>query len=193
MCLFSSGFFDDVQKCNNISDTKRLKIMKSLVGEAMSEWEFPQLPAHLSEYRRDTLLIQPEDVVEKSHMSGSMFNLYLHQNYVDFFFDIDDVVRASDYLSTADVLCGNWSTRFVMEKYSASVATRGVIHSNTSRGFAHQQGGMGFRPLHKPQWFFINKKYLVHSHPSGKKKVSFYVSGKLPCCKISLLKLLFTT
>uniref|UniRef100_A0A8C3PTD4 Cell cycle checkpoint protein RAD17 n=1 Tax=Calidris pygmaea TaxID=425635 RepID=A0A8C3PTD4_9CHAR len=78
--------------------------------EPVSESEIPQLPAHLSEYRRDTLLIQPE-------------------------------------------------TRPVMEKYSASVATRGVIHSNTSRAFAHHQGGMGFRPLHKPQWFFINKKY----------------------------------
>ncbi|XP_061874950.1 cell cycle checkpoint protein RAD17 isoform X2 [Colius striatus] len=78
--------------------------------EPVSESEFPHLPAHLSEYRRDTLLIQPE-------------------------------------------------TRLVMEKYSASVATRGVIHSNTSRAFAHHQGGMGFRPLHKPQWFFINKKY----------------------------------
>ncbi|XP_063035956.1 cell cycle checkpoint protein RAD17 [Melospiza melodia melodia] len=127
--------------------------------EAASEAECPQLPAHLSGQRRDTLLIQPEEIVEKSHMSGSMFNLYLHQNYVDFFSDIDDVVRASDYLSTADVLCSNWSARLVMESYSASVATRGVIHSNTSRAFAHQQGGMGFRPLHKPQWFLINKKY----------------------------------
>ncbi|XP_010576382.1 cell cycle checkpoint protein RAD17 isoform X3 [Haliaeetus albicilla] len=127
--------------------------------EPVSESEFPQLPAHLSEHHRDTLLIQPEDVVEKSHMSGSMFNLYLHQNYVDFFSGIDEVVRASEYFSTADVLCSNWSSRLVMEEYSASVATRGVIHSNTSRAFAHHQGGMGFRPLHKPQWFFINKKY----------------------------------
>ncbi|XP_074934314.1 cell cycle checkpoint protein RAD17 isoform X1 [Phalacrocorax aristotelis] len=127
--------------------------------EPVSEPEFPQLPTHLSEYRRDTLLIQPEDIVEKSHMSGSMFNLYLHQNYVDFFSDIDDIVRASEYLSTADVLCSNWSTQHVMEQYSVSVATRGLIHSNMSRAFAHHQGGMGFRPLHKPQWFFINKKY----------------------------------
>ncbi|NXS31783.1 RAD17 protein, partial [Pomatostomus ruficeps] len=125
--------------------------------EAVSE--SPALPAHLSEHRRDTLLIQPEEIVEKSHMSGSTFNLYLHQNYVDFFFDIDDVVRASEYLSAADVLCGDWSTRPVMENYSASVATRGVIHANSSRAIAHQQEGMGFRPLHKPQWFLINKKY----------------------------------
>ncbi|NXE44725.1 RAD17 protein, partial [Casuarius casuarius] len=127
--------------------------------EPLSESEFPQLPSHLSEYHRDTLLIQPEEIVEKSHMSGSMFNLYLHQNYVEFFANIDDVVRASEYLSTADVLCSNWNSRLVMEKYSASVATRGVIHSNTTRAFAQCQGGMGFRPLHKPQWFFINKKY----------------------------------
>ncbi|XP_040397826.1 cell cycle checkpoint protein RAD17 isoform X2 [Cygnus olor] len=78
--------------------------------EPLSESEVLQLPSHLSEYRRDTLLIQPE-------------------------------------------------SRLVMEEYSASVATRGVIHSNTSRAFAHCQGGMGFRPLHKPQWFFINNKY----------------------------------
>ncbi|XP_025939579.1 cell cycle checkpoint protein RAD17 isoform X3 [Apteryx rowi] len=131
----------------------------SVKGEPLSESEFPQLPSHLSEYHRDTLLIQPEEIVEKSHMSGSMFNLYLHQNYVEFFANIDDVVRASEYLSTADVLCSNWNSRPVMEKYSASVATRGVIHSNTTRAFAQCQGGMGFRPLHKPQWFFINKKY----------------------------------
>ncbi|XP_068781677.1 cell cycle checkpoint protein RAD17-like [Struthio camelus] len=127
--------------------------------EPLSESEFPQLPSHLSEYQRDTLLIQPEEIVEKSHMSGNMFNLYLHQNYVEFFANIDDVVRASEYLSTADVLCSNWNSRSVMEKYSASVATRGVIHSNTTRAFAQCQGGMGFRPLHKPQWFLISKKY----------------------------------
>ncbi|NXX73840.1 RAD17 protein, partial [Urocolius indicus] len=153
--------------------------------EPASESEFSQLPAHLSEYCRDTLLIQPEDIVEKSHMSGSMFNLYLHQNYVDFFLDIDDVVRASEYLSTADVLCSNWSTRLVMEKYSASVATRGVIHSNTSRAFAHHQGGMGFRPLHKPQWFFINKKYQENCLAAK----SLFSSFCLPpeCLQIELL------
>lgn len=59
MCL-SSGFFDYVQKCNNISDVRRLNIVKSFVGEPVSESEFPQLPAHLSEHHRDTLLIQPE-------------------------------------------------------------------------------------------------------------------------------------
>uniref|UniRef100_A0A5F9CQG9 Cell cycle checkpoint protein RAD17 n=1 Tax=Oryctolagus cuniculus TaxID=9986 RepID=A0A5F9CQG9_RABIT len=51
-------------------------------------------------------------------------------------------------------------TRSLLREYSTSIATRGVIHSNRARGFAHCQGGASsFRPLHKPQWFLINKKY----------------------------------
>uniref|UniRef100_A0A5F9CV62 Cell cycle checkpoint protein RAD17 n=1 Tax=Oryctolagus cuniculus TaxID=9986 RepID=A0A5F9CV62_RABIT len=52
------------------------------------------------------------------------------------------------------------TTRSLLREYSTSIATRGVIHSNRARGFAHCQGGASsFRPLHKPQWFLINKKY----------------------------------
>ncbi|XP_075397248.1 cell cycle checkpoint protein RAD17 [Tenrec ecaudatus] len=126
----------------------------------LTEVDSPRLPSHLSEYDRDTLVIQPEEVVEMSHMPEEFFNLYLHQNYVDFFVEIDDLMRASDFLSVADVLSGNWNTRSLLREYSTSVATRGVMHSNRARGFAHcQAGGSSFRPLHKPQWFLINKKY----------------------------------
>ncbi|XP_053156649.1 LOW QUALITY PROTEIN: cell cycle checkpoint protein RAD17 [Hemicordylus capensis] len=127
--------------------------------EPATELDFPRLPVHLSEYERDPLLVQPEDVIEKSHMLGDLFNLYLHQNYVDFFSDIDDLVRASEYLSAADFLCSNWDARPILREYSASVATRGMMHSNRARTSAQNKGGMGFRPLHKPQWFLINKKY----------------------------------
>ncbi|XP_014707416.2 cell cycle checkpoint protein RAD17 isoform X1 [Equus asinus] len=120
----------------------------------------PRLPRHLSEHERDALLVQPEEVVEMSHMPGELFNLYLHQNYVDFFVEMDDLVRASEFLSFADTLSGNWNTRSLLREYSTSIATRGVMHSNRARGFAHCQGGAStFRPLHKPQWFLINKKY----------------------------------
>uniref|UniRef100_A0A669QLQ0 Cell cycle checkpoint protein RAD17 n=1 Tax=Phasianus colchicus TaxID=9054 RepID=A0A669QLQ0_PHACC len=153
--------------------------------EPLSESEFPQLPSHLLEHRRDMLLIHPEDIVEKSHMSGTVFNLYLHQNYVEFFTDIDDVVRASEYLSTADVLCANWNSRLVMEEYSTSVSTRGVIHSNTSRAFAHCQGGMGFRPLHKPQWFFISSKYQENCAAAKSLFSSFCLSPE--CLQTELL------
>lgn len=47
-------------------------------------------------------------VVEHSHMSGEVFNLYLHQNYLDFFSEVDDVAQASTYLSDADLLTASW-------------------------------------------------------------------------------------
>ncbi|XP_003460998.2 cell cycle checkpoint protein RAD17 isoform X1 [Cavia porcellus] len=126
----------------------------------LTELDSPRLPSHLSEYERDTLLIQPEEVVEMSHIPGELFNLYLHQNYIDFFMEVDDLVRASEFLSFADILNGDWNTRSSLRDYGTSVATRGVIHSNRARGFAHcQAGGSSFRPLHKPQWFLIHKKY----------------------------------
>lgn len=46
-----------------------------------------------------------------SHMPGELFNLYLHQNYVDFFTEVDDLVRASEFLSFADTLSGDWNVR----------------------------------------------------------------------------------
>ncbi|XP_040834993.1 cell cycle checkpoint protein RAD17 [Ochotona curzoniae] len=120
----------------------------------------PRLPSHLSEHERDPLLVCPEEVVEMSHMPGELFNLYLHQNYVDFFLEVEDLERGSELLSFADMLAGDWNTRSLLHEYSTSVATRGVMHSNKARGFAHcQGGGSSFRPLHKPQWLLINKKY----------------------------------
>lgn len=126
----------------------------------LTESDSPRLPPHLLEHDRDTLLVQPEEIVEMSHMPGDFFNLYLHQNYIDFFTEVDDLVRASEFLSFADILGGNWNARSLLRDYSTSVATRGVMHANKSRGFAHCQGGASsFRPLHKPQWFLIHKKY----------------------------------
>uniref|UniRef100_A0A2K5IXR7 Cell cycle checkpoint protein RAD17 n=1 Tax=Colobus angolensis palliatus TaxID=336983 RepID=A0A2K5IXR7_COLAP len=78
---------------------------------SLTELDSPRLPSHLSEYERDTLLVEPEEIVEMSHMPGDLFNLYLHQNYIDFFMDIDDIVRASEFLSFADILSGDWNYR----------------------------------------------------------------------------------
>ncbi len=33
-----------------------------------------------------------KEVLERTHLSSELFNLYLHQNYLEFFGDIDDVV-----------------------------------------------------------------------------------------------------
>ncbi|CAN9512681.1 unnamed protein product [Ophioblennius macclurei] len=111
------------------------------------------LPSHLSCHHREALLEDPESVVERSHMSGEFFNLYLHQNYLDFFSQLEDVDRASEYLSDADMLMADWKSRNMMEGYSSSVATRGLLHSNS------HQVMVGFRPLHKPSWLIVSKKH----------------------------------
>ncbi|CAK6978301.1 cell cycle checkpoint protein RAD17 [Scomber scombrus] len=113
----------------------------------------PGLPTHLVQHHREALLVHPELVVERSHMSGETFNLYLHQNYLDFFSEVEDVDRASEYLSDADLLTADWMSRSTMGDYGSSVGTRGLLHSNS------QQVAVGFRPLHKPNWLLVNKKY----------------------------------
>ncbi|XP_060764020.1 cell cycle checkpoint protein RAD17 [Neoarius graeffei] len=127
--------------------------------ESYEDGDVPKLPAHLSEHQRDKLLVDPELVIERSHMSGEFFNLYLHQNYVDLFSDVEDVARASEYLSDADFLTAEWTSRSTMLEYGSSVATRGLIHSNTARAQAAHQSSVGFKPLHKPHWLHINKTY----------------------------------
>ncbi|XP_070689825.1 cell cycle checkpoint protein RAD17 [Pempheris klunzingeri] len=113
----------------------------------------PGLPPQLSHHHREALQVDPELVVERSHMSGEFFNLYLHQNYLDFFSEMEDVDRASEYLSVADLLTADWTSRSIMGEYGSSVATRGLLHSNS------QHISVGFRPLHKPNWLLVNKRH----------------------------------
>uniref|UniRef100_A0A6Q2ZA59 AAA+ ATPase domain-containing protein n=1 Tax=Esox lucius TaxID=8010 RepID=A0A6Q2ZA59_ESOLU len=130
-------------------------------------FQHPSLPAHLSEHNRDRLLVDPEAVVERSHMSGEFFSLYLQQNYLDFFSDVEDVARAAEYLSDADFLTADWNYRSTMGEYGSSVATRGLLHSNCG----HVAGG--FRPLHKPSWLLVNKKYRENSLAAQSLFISF--------------------
>ena len=49
-----------------------------------------------------------QDVVERSHLSSDMFTAYLHQNYLHFYEEMEDVVRASEYVSDSDMLTLQW-------------------------------------------------------------------------------------
>ncbi|XP_078317725.1 cell cycle checkpoint protein RAD17-like [Crassostrea virginica] len=123
----------------------------------------PKLPPHLGEHERDPLSLNPEEVIEKCNLSGDYFSAYLHQNYLEFFSEISDVVRASEYLSDSDFMTFEWSTRSVLAEYAASIATRGLLHSNSSRS-KHTTGGsgLGWKPLHKPQWYSVCKTERQH-------------------------------
>lgn len=40
--------------------------------------------------------------MERTHLTSDMFNLYLHQNYLEFFSDMDDLVGANLYSHIQD-------------------------------------------------------------------------------------------
>ncbi|KAG8516779.1 Cell cycle checkpoint protein RAD17, partial [Galemys pyrenaicus] len=69
---------------------------------SLTELDAFRLPFHLSESER--ILVQPAQVVETSHIAGELFNLYLHQNNIDFFMETDDLRRASEFLSFVDTV-----------------------------------------------------------------------------------------
>lgn len=47
--------------------------------------------------------------MERTHLTSDMFNLYLHQNYLEFFSDMDDLVGANLYSRIQDT-CFSLST-----------------------------------------------------------------------------------
>ncbi|XP_061182185.1 cell cycle checkpoint protein RAD17-like [Saccostrea echinata] len=134
------------------------KILYCKRDDPLNYPDLPKLPPHLAEHERDPLALVPEDIIEKCNLSGDYFSAYLHQNYLEFFSEITDVVRASEYLSDSDFLTFEWSTRSVLQEYAASIATRGLLHSNSSRSkYSTGGSGLGWKPLHKPQWYSISK------------------------------------
>ncbi|CAG2257811.1 HRAD17 [Mytilus edulis] len=88
------------------------KILYCKRDDPSNHSDLPRLPSHLSEHERDPLIINPEDVVEKSHLSGEYFTAYLHQNYLEFYTNIDDLVRSTEYLSDADYLTIDWAVSY---------------------------------------------------------------------------------
>ncbi|XP_072244679.1 cell cycle checkpoint protein RAD17 [Leuresthes tenuis] len=139
-------------------------------ADAIEGASAPGLPCHLLHHYREALLINPELVVERSHMLGGIFNLYLHQNYLDFFSEMEDVERASEYLSDADLLTSDWTSFSIMSDYGSSVATRGLLHSNS------HQVSVGFRPLHKPSWLLVSKKHRDNCLAAQSLFMSFWLT-----------------
>ncbi|KAK3091878.1 hypothetical protein FSP39_023378 [Pinctada imbricata] len=135
------------------------KILYCKRDDPSNHTDLPKLPSHLQDHERDPLLINPEDVIEKCNISGEYFVAYLHQNYLDFYSTIEDIVRASQYISDSDFLSRDWNSRSRLQQVGASVSTRGLIHSNSARArFTSSGTGLGWKPLHKPQWYTLCKQ-----------------------------------
>jgi cell cycle checkpoint protein len=134
-------------------------------GEGAPRGSAVALPPHLRHHQRPRLLVDPEWVVEHSHLSPEMFVLYLHQNYLHMHSDIDNIVRGSEYLSGSDVTSTFWtdsqSARASLLAASCSLACRGLLHASEYTAAEGGGGGGGnkWRPLHKPQWISVNRTY----------------------------------
>ena len=111
------------------------------------------LPDHMSDLRRRLLLVDPEDIADRVHLTGEQFVAFLHQNFVDFHANIDDVVSTASCLSDAETLTTNWTTRLLLQSYAVSVATRGCLFS-----MPNGPTTVGWKPVHKPQMADISRK-----------------------------------
>ena len=120
------------------------------------------LPRHLQSHQRQHLTSIPEKIYEATHISADMFNLYLHQNYIEFFTSIESLSLACENFSDADLMIGNWSNRDTMNDYSASTVTRGLMFSLGSEENKNASKSRGWKPLVKPVWYETRKNMTDH-------------------------------
>lgn len=129
------------------------------------------LPEHMSEMRRRLLLVDPEDVVDKVRLTSEQIVAFLHQNFVDFHTDINDVVSTALYLSDCETLTSNWATKLLLQSYSVSVATRGCLFNMPNGPTA-----VGWKPLHKPQMTDIGRKINQQTASTQDLFASYYLA-----------------
>ncbi|XP_046853566.1 cell cycle checkpoint protein RAD17-like isoform X2 [Xenia sp. Carnegie-2017] len=114
------------------------------------------LPGHLKNHERLPLIENPENIFDKCHMSEENLNLYLHQNFLDFFEDIDYVSKVSENFSDADHITAEWMHRSTLCSYTSTVGIRGMMFYNCHQ--AMKKSKNVWRPLHKPEWWHVFKQ-----------------------------------
>ncbi|XP_067951319.1 cell cycle checkpoint protein RAD17-like [Watersipora subatra] len=114
------------------------------------------LPAHLRHHVRNDMAFNPEQVFEQAQVSADYYTLCLHQNYPQFLSNLENVVRAANYLTLSDCLSQKFSAKEVAGSapVSVSIAARGLMHANTTLPTQKH----GWLPLHKPSWFATSKQ-----------------------------------
>ena len=93
----------------------------------------------------------PEEVVSSLHMEAETFNLFVHQNYLNFFQDPQEVALSASYASDADLLGAQFQDNERMQEFSTSVFCRGMLFAKK------EQTTAAHSPLSKPVWFQTHK------------------------------------
>ena len=71
---------------------------------------------------RGKLLSNPEEILQAAPMTPDSFTCFLHQSYLDFFTNMDDLAAAADHYSLADSFFNEWTVKiFLQLKFALSV------------------------------------------------------------------------
>ncbi|TPX72282.1 hypothetical protein SpCBS45565_g00702 [Spizellomyces sp. 'palustris'] len=114
-----------------------------------------QLPSHLSEHFRAPLTSNPEEAFERAHLDSDAFGLFLHENCLSFFVEIEEVQTSSAYFSISDLFAGNWQHQTQLSSYAASVASRGLLFAHTCPVPPQR-----FRQMHRPEDWAVRRRTL---------------------------------
>jgi len=127
---------------------------KILYAKRGDELEKEKLPPHLEQHARNPCLAQPEDVFDKSTISEDGFACFLHHNYSDFYSDVHDISRLSEYFSSCDLLLDEWGVggKQNTAEYGVSVASRAVMFCNQ-----HPAKVSGMRKITKPEFYAVKR------------------------------------
>eukprot|EP00050_Salpingoeca_kvevrii_P019816 m.91017 g.91017 ORF g.91017 m.91017 type:complete len:636 (-) comp8584_c0_seq2:147-2054(-) len=89
------------------------------------------LPKWQASHERSPLALKMplERTLELACTPATTFNLFLLENFHNFFSDVDEMAQALDYLSNADLLA-QWEQTESLSPYVGIVGSLGVMHSN---------------------------------------------------------------
>jgi hypothetical protein len=104
---------------------------------------------------RPTLAFRPEVVIEKGALPPRVLCCFLHENYLNFFTELDDIKEGMNWLSISDLYQPPSLDPVAvshMEVYSGLVGVRGMLWAN------QHIAPNAFRAFHKPEYFKYEKQ-----------------------------------
>jgi DNA polymerase III delta prime subunit len=121
-----------------------------------------RLPLNQGEERGATKY-DPEAVFEQASIDANLFNSFLHENYLLFFGQIEDVENVTSYFIDADTLLQNWQEAEHFSRYAASISARGIMYTNLKPCPKKYQSL--FKPRQKAAALSAEENtYLAHAH-----------------------------
>eukprot|EP00743_Colponemidia_sp_Colp-15_P012548 GILK01014321.1.p1 GENE.GILK01014321.1~~GILK01014321.1.p1 ORF type:complete len:623 (-),score=163.06 GILK01014321.1:21-1763(-) len=105
----------------------------------------------LDKMNRPPLSFNPESVLTRTHADSDILIAFFHENYLNFFDEIDDVAEAMDNMSFADSLSSNRMNASLNE-YQPIIVGRGLLDANL------HSAPKRFQQLYRPQILDLHRR-----------------------------------